>query len=116
MILVLGTSFLQAQEGHPLHGSWSGNRVVEGQQSRLLVVMQLERDQSFSGYIIEDRKRIPLKSVVLDPDDWTVTIALEDNSYQLEGRIEDMGSATGRHIQGRWSSGNRSGDFQLQIN
>ena len=116
LLMFLSTTLLQAQEGHPLHGSWSGNRTVDGQSSRLLVVMELQRDQSITGYIIENRKQVPLKGVVLNPDDWTVSMSLADDSYAFNGRIGDLGSAAGRTIEGRWTDGRNIGDFHLQIN
>ena len=42
MALVAAVSL--AQEGHPLTGSWSGNRVVDGKNARILMVMELARD------------------------------------------------------------------------
>src|SRR5690554_1729052 len=77
LLLALAGSPVSAQEGHPLTGSWSGERVVDGRDSRVLMVLDLQRDQSFSGYVIENRARIPLKSATLDPTDWSVNIVLE---------------------------------------
>jgi hypothetical protein len=116
LLMMWGTTMVLAQEGHPLHGSWSGNRTVDGQDSRLLIVMELQRDQSITGYVIENRKKIPLKGVVLNPADWTVSMSLADDSYSISGKIGDLGSATGRMIDGSWTDGRSSGDFHLQIN
>lgn len=112
-----------AQEGHPLTGSWSGERQVNGRDSRVLLVLDLQRDQSLTGYVIENRARIPLKSASLDPEDWSVTLVLEGRdrdgnavSYEVDGRIENLGSATERAIVGRWSGGGEGGEFHVTWN
>ncbi|MDR2212849.1 MAG: hypothetical protein LBE21_04410 [Pseudomonadales bacterium] len=114
--LTLSGSFsLFAQEGFPLEGSWSGDRQVNGQSSRVLVVMQLQRDQSVTGFALEDGKRQPLQNVQLNPADWTVSFSI-DGGYQVQGSLEELGSATLRRIVGKWTQGDASGDFALELN
>lgn len=112
-----------AQQGHPLTGSWSGERSVNGRDSRVLMVLDLNRDQSFSGYVIENRARIPLKTATLDPSDWSVNLVLEGQdrdgnpvSYEVAGTIENLGSTTARAIVGTWKNGSAGGDFRVALN
>ncbi len=123
VLLWLACSTTSAQQGHPLSGSWSGERVVDGRNLRLLMVLDLQRDQSFSGYIIENRARIALTSVMLDPSDWSVHFMLEGQDregnpvvYEVEGAIENLGSSTARQIVGTWTDGGNSGPFRVMLN
>ena len=106
---------LRAQEGHPLNGSWSGERVVDGKTSRVLLVMELHRDQTLSGYVLENSKRSALQDVVLNPDDWSVSFELEQG-YSVKGVIGELGSQTARTITGTWSDGSQGGEFTVDIN
>jgi hypothetical protein len=114
-LALCGSFSLFAQEGHPLNGSWSGERQVDGKSSRVLVVMELQRDQSITGFVLENGKRQPLQNVSLNPQDWTVSFALEDGA-KVEGKIEDLGSNTARKITGQWAEGGASGAFSLDLN
>jgi len=123
LLLVLACAPAGAQEGHPLTGSWSGERSVGGSDSRLLMVLDLQRDQSFAGYVIENRARIPLKSATLNPSNWTVDLVVEGRdrdgnavSYKMEGTIENLGATTEREIVGTWTDGSASGDFRVALN
>jgi hypothetical protein len=113
--LALMTAVAFAQEGHPLTGSWSGERMVDGQPSRVLLVMDLQRDQKISGYVLENGKRSELQDVKLNTAEWSVSFAL-DQGYRVEGAIGELGSQTQRTITGTWTDGSKSGAFQVDIN
>ena len=104
-----------AQEGHPLNGSWSGERMVDGKPSRVLLVMELHRDQTISGYVLENGKKSALQDVVLHTDDWSVSFALEQG-YKVEGTIGELGSQRQRTITGTWTDGSELGEFHVDIN
>lgn len=118
--LALALPAALAQEGHPLTGSWSGNRSVDGKNSRILLVVELARDQTLSGYVLEQGKRVPLESVQVDPATWAVNFALGASEggprYTVQASFDDMGSATSRKLLGSWSDGKASGDFSVQLN
>lgn len=124
---VLMLSFLAAplgaQQGHPLTGSWSGDRDIGEGTSRVLLVLELQRDQEITGYILERGARIPLSDVQLDPEDWSVSFRGEGRDrggnpvgYQVEGQIENLGSVNQRAIVGTWRGDGESGDFRVTIN
>src|SRR5688572_26193568 len=113
--LSLLATVLNAQEGHPLNGSWSGERMVDGKPSRVLLIMELHRDQTISGYVLENSKRSPLQDVELHTNDWSVSFALE-GGYKVQGAIGELGSQTLRTITGTWTDGSKSGDFHVDIN
>ena len=115
MLLTMPATTTQAQEGHPLTGSWSGDRSVDGQRSRILLVMDLGRDQVISGYVLENGKRSALENVTLDVKAWTVGFRLADG-YEVEGAIAELGSQTERTITGTWTDGSKTGAFHVDIN
>ena len=123
-IILLGFSYpLFSQEGHPLVGAWSGDRLVNNKNTRVLVLLDLQPDQEITGTIIENGVRIPLSDVTLDPQDWSVNISAvgEDRagntlSYKIQGIIGNLGSATQRNISGTWDDGTDTGSFRLQRN
>lgn len=115
MLLAMLAARGQAQEGHPLTGSWSGDRSVDGQRSRVLLVMDLGRDQVISGYVLENGKRSALENVTLDLESWTVAFSLADG-YQVNGTIGELGSQTERTITGTWTDGSKRGVFHVDIN
>jgi hypothetical protein len=114
-LALCGSFSVLAQEGFPLNGSWSGERQVNGKASRVLLNMELNRDQSVTGFVIENGKRQPLQNVKLHPENWTVSFAL-DGGYQVEAKIEDLGSTSARKIVGKWSQGKDSGNFNVELN
>lgn len=115
VVLSLLASVLSAQEGHPLVGSWSGERMVDGKPSRVLLVMELHRDQTISGYVLESGKKSALQDVALNTDKWSVSFVL-DQGYKVEGAIGELGSQTLRTITGNWSDGSKNGAFHVDIN
>ncbi len=118
--LALSLPAVLAQEGHPLTGSWSGSRSVDGKNARVLLVVELARDQTLSGYMLEQGKRVPLEGVAVDPATWTVTFSLGASEagprYSVQARFDDLGSATSRKLLGTWNDGTASGDFSVQFN
>jgi hypothetical protein len=121
--LSLFSSILLAQEGHPLTGSWSGNRNIDNDRTRVLLLLDLEPNQVISGTIIENGKRIPLTEVILDHESWAVKISAvatdeagDAVDYEINGVLENLGSATQRAIVGTWREGSSSGGFRLNIN
>jgi len=114
-VMALLATVLYAQEGHPLNGSWSGERVVDGKPSRVLLVMELHKDQTISGYVLENSKKSALQDVKLNTADWSVSFAL-DQGYTVEGAIGELGSQTLRTITGTWTDGSKSGEFHVDIN
>lgn len=115
VVLSLLATVLAAQEGHPLVGSWSGDRMVDGKASRVLLVMELHRDQTISGYVLENGKKSALQDVALNTDKWSVSFAL-DEGYKVEGAIGELGSQTLRTITGTWTDGSKNGAFHVDIN
>jgi hypothetical protein len=122
-LLILCVSVLvTAQEGHPLTGTWSGDRESNGSKVRLLLIMDLQPDQRIEGTLIESGARIPL-DITLNPEDWSVSIIAQGQNragdavnYQANGVIENVGTSTQRMIVGTWQDGGNVGEFQVRMN
>jgi len=122
MLLLSVSVFIYAQEGHPLTGTWSGDRVSNGTKVRLLLIMDLQPDQQIEGTLIENGARIPL-DITLNPEDWSVSIiaqgqnrAGDEVNYQATGVIENVGTVNQRMIVGTWQDGEVIGEFQVRMN
>jgi hypothetical protein len=110
----------QAQEGHPLRGSWIG--VLEGNQMHgdfVLIVLDWN-GREITGMINPGTDNIEITNAVLNPEDWSVRIEAdtEDSAgravdYVIEGNIQDL-ELPNRYITGSWRNGSGSGDFEIR--
>lgn len=112
-----GAIALNAQEGHPIKGSWVGVWDSEPHGRSLLVVMDWD-GENISGIINPGTDNIEISEASLDPEDWTVTIETDHREdgeryrYRLEGTIQNIEQAN-RSITGTWRNGDDSGNFEL---
>jgi hypothetical protein len=106
-----------AQEGHPLKGSWLGEwsgNTVHG--DNILLILDWD-GKAITGMINPGTDNIPLTRASLDPNGWAVEIEAEgkdkDGSavrYVIEGKIENL-ELPNRSINGTWSSNKGRGAF-----
>ena len=123
-VVLAGASVtVTAQQGHPLDGSWSGERVVGGDDVRILLTMKLLPDQSFEAMVIERGARLPVHDITVDPADWSVSLTVDGQTrngetvqYSVDGVIENLGSVNDRWIAGTWRSGAEAGEFRVKMN
>jgi hypothetical protein len=115
-------SHVQAQQGHPLVGSWSGDwGATPSERNRVLLLLDYD-GAHITGVINPGRASIALTSAALNPQDWSVRLeaaASEQTDgigYLIEGRIENIGSITERTIVGTWMQGSQRGDFRIVMN
>ncbi len=117
--LVGGTlaGLMLAQEGHPLSGSWHGEWGVAAAKAKTPIVMFLKwNNKDVEGTLNPGRNGTPLKSVTLNPSDWTVHIegATKDGqAIVADGKLGDIGSYN-RTITGTWTQGKSKGSFKLK--
>ena len=108
-----------AQEGHPLRGTWLGDwGPSASHRNQVTVVMDWDGD-AIAGVVNPGPDSVPIRTLTLDPSDWTVHIEVEaaDRNgnmvrYVIDGRLEDLGLAN-RRLVGSWRHGNVDGDFTL---
>ena len=113
-----------AQFGHPLKGSWSGERTTGSQQARLLVNLEWD-GKELSGLINPGPNAATVKKVTVDstnPSTWMVRIEAErkDASGKLipivmDGKLENIG-ASRRFITGTWTEGTAKSPFKITRN
>lgn len=118
MVLALASLGVQAQEGHPLSGTWLGEW-GSGDDSNFLTLILTWDGQRLSGLANPGPDSTEVDSVLLDSSSWTVTIDtdLKDDAgtalrFTAEGKLDNIGSHT-RTLQGTWRDGSRSGNFSL---
>jgi hypothetical protein len=109
-----------AQEGHPLKGSWIG--VWEGNKTHgddVLVILDWN-GREISGMINPGTDNIEIDRATLDPDGWHVHIEADAKArdgktlrYVIDGAIQDL-ELPNRYITGTWQSQNGSGKFEIR--
>lgn len=110
----------QAQEGHPLKGSWIGEWQGNEVHDEFVVVILDWDGREITGMINPGTDNIRITSAELNPEDWTVRIAAdtEDSEgravdYVITGTIEELELPT-RSIKGTWQNGNARGNFEIR--
>jgi hypothetical protein len=99
-----------AQEGHPLSGTWSGERTLgAGKTIRTTLVMEWD-GKAVTGAINPGPDALPLERVTVDYDKWTVRI--EARGTVIEGALDELGSWH-RTLMGTWKDGTATGTFKL---
>lgn len=112
----------QAQYGHPLKGSWSGDWGVT-KETRTRLLLDLNWDgKAITGAINPGPNAVPLQKASLDPSNWTVHFEAEGKDeagravrYLIDGKLENLG-AYNRVLSGTWTQGGVKGDFRLVRN
>ena len=111
-----------AQYGHPLKGSWSGDWGPT-KETRNRLLLQLNWDgKAITGTINPGPNAVALQKATLDPSNWTVHLEAEGKDqagravrYVVDGKLENLG-AYNRELSGTWTQGGVKGDFRLVRN
>ena len=110
----------QAQEGHPLRGSWIGVWENNTTHSDFVLIVLDWNGREITGTINPGTDNIEITAAELNPEDWSIRIEAdtEDSSgrsvdYILEGNIQDL-ELPNRFITGTWRNGGGSGDFEIR--
>lgn len=108
----------QAQEGHPLVGTWTGTWGPDATQRHHVTLVLNWDGTAITGTINPGVDQAPLQAASLDPATWTLRFdagertAADVTPIAAEGRLENLGS-THRQLRGRWTQGDVTGDFLL---
>lgn len=108
-----------AQEGHPLVGSWHGDRGT-GPKNRSDVTLVMDWDGTrITGVVNPGFESMTLQNATLVPKDWSVHFELDwkDRSGKvvrcfIDGKIDRLGSDQ-RTLAGMWVCGGTKQDFKL---
>jgi hypothetical protein len=107
-----------AQTGHPAKGSWAGFMGPNAaDQTRVRLLMDAFNGE-LSGTINPGRNGIDTTRVTLNAETWTLTVRanMPEGELVLSGKLENLGSWTGRKYFGTYSLGNEMGNFDLILN
>lgn len=100
----------QAQEGHPLKGSWIGEWEGNERNGDFVLVVLDWNGSEITGTINPGTDDIAIEEASLDPEDWSVRLQAAD--YVIEGNIRDL-ELPSRSIDGTWRHGDGRGNFQI---
>ena len=108
-----------AQEGHPLVGSWHGDRGTGPKaRSDVTVVMDWDGTQ-ISGVVNPGFESMALQNARLVPKDWSVHFEVESKDRAgkvvrclVDGKLDRLGSDQ-RTLAGTWVCGGVKQDFKL---
>ena len=108
-----------SQTGHPAKGSWSGdlNSFTSAEPERIRLLIDAMSGE-LSGVVNPGRRSVEMTSVVLDAENWGLTIEAEmpDGTLILEGNLSNIGSWTDRKFRGSYTLGNTKGTFDISLN
>lgn len=114
---LLGTG--NAQEGHPLKGSWLGEWAGNATHGDNILLILDWDGKAITGMINPGTDNIPLKVASLEPNGWVVKIEAEGKDkdggavrYVIEGKLENL-ELPNRSINGTWSSNKGRGAFTV---
>jgi hypothetical protein len=110
---------LSAQEGHPLVGSWHGDRGANA-KNRVDVTLIMDYDgEKVTGVVNPGFEAMELQNAKLTPKGWLVhfELAMKDASGMpvrcaVDGKIDRLGSDR-RTLSGSWVCGTVKHDFKL---
>ena len=108
-----------AQEGHPLVGSWHGDRGTNAKnRTDVTLIMDWDGTQ-LTGVVNPGFESMALQNAKLTPKGWTVHFELDSKDASgktvrcnVDGKIDRLGSDT-RTLTGTWICGAAKQDFKL---
>jgi hypothetical protein len=113
------TLTLNAQEGHPMTGTWHGDYGASPAQRTPVVFLMHWDSKKVEGKINPGANSIPLTAATLDPSKWGVHLEadMKDSTGKpvhmvFDGKLDNVGSYN-RTITGTWTGGTQKGDFKL---
>jgi hypothetical protein len=116
---IAASASLAAQEGHPVVGSWHGDR-GNGPKARtdITVIMDWDGTQ-ISGVVNPGFENMKLQNAKLTPKDWSLHFEVESKDVSgkvarclVDGKIDRLGSDR-RTLTGTWVCGAIKQDFTL---
>jgi hypothetical protein len=116
---LLAAAPVVAQEGHPLVGSWHGDRgETSAKRSPITLIMDWDGKQ-LTGIVNPGYEHMALQSAKLNPKDWTLHFEVDSKNSAgqvvrclVDGKIDKLGSDR-RTLTGTWICGTTKNDFKL---
>src|SRR5689334_22177676 len=109
---------LVGQEGHPLVGSWHGDRgATAANRTGITLIMDWD-GKELTGLVNPGYEHMSLQNAKLNPKDWTVHFEVDskDSSGKtvrcaVDGKLDKLGSDR-RTLTGLWTCGTTKMDFK----
>ena len=119
LLLLIAVTSGFGQEGHPLVGSWHGDRGPSpADRTDITVIMDWD-GQVISGIVNPGFEGAAMQNAKLNPKDWTVHFEVEMKEKSgstvhcmVDGKIDKLGSDR-RTLSGTWNCGSNKGDFKI---
>jgi len=117
--LLLFAMVIFAQEGHPVVGSWHGDRgATAANRSPVTLIMDWD-GQQITGLVNPGYEHMTLQNAKLNAKEWTLHFELDskDSSGKavrcsVDGKLDKLGSDR-RTLTGTWTCGTTKNDFKL---
>lgn len=118
-LLFFGSAGAQAQEGHPMSGSWVGDWALgDGKRNRVVVVLEWT-GETITGVINPGPHAIPVTAATVDPSEWRLQLQAEGRDaegrtlvYTIDGVLDNLGTYN-RTLAGSWNVNSDKGDFSI---
>ena len=107
-------SWVFAQEGFPLDGTWRGGFGAEDAPTPVVIVMKWD-GENITGMINPGPNSVPFKSAVLKPSDWSVHIEADARNGEpivIDATLENIGSYN-RTLTGTWKEAGAEQRFKI---
>lgn len=108
-----------AQEGHPLVGSWHGDRGVDAKKRTDITLVMDYDGEKITGVVNPGFESMEIQNARLVPKGWLVHFELESKDASgkptrcvVDGKIDRLGSDR-RTLTGTWVCGSLKQDFTL---
>jgi hypothetical protein len=113
------TASVFAQEGHPLVGSWHGDRGTSAtKRTDVTLVMDWDGTE-LTGLVNPGYEHMVLQNAKLNPKDWTVHFEVDSKDgsgktvrCMVDGKIDKLGSDQ-RTLTGTWNCAAAKQNFKL---
>jgi hypothetical protein len=103
-----------AQEGHPIKGTWRGE-IDMGADSRALVMIMDYDGDNITGMINPGRTSYRFSSADLDAPNWVLSASATNRDgvdISFMATLHDIG-ARSRYLEGTWTEGGSSYPFRV---
>ena len=110
MVLLSSAWQVNAQEGHPIKGSWIGEwQGNEAMGDFILLILDWD-GENIHGMINPGTDNLEIDEATLNPKDWSVRI--EAGDYVITGKFQNL-ELPSRSIVGNWRGPEGRGNFEI---
>ena len=119
MLMLFTGGLATAQEGHPLVGSWHGDRGATAKERTDITVVMDYDGETISGVVNPGFESMALQNAKLTPKGWLLHFEVDSKDASgkavrsmIDGKIDRLGSDQ-RTLTGTWVCGSVKQEFRL---